>query len=371
MKHRSLTFRKNESLRRWTTLRVGGGAQYFCFIRSAIEIPDALAFAAARSLSVFVLGGGSNVLVSDEGYPGLVLHISTSGWTIESGEPNTVCVRVAAGVIWDSLVEYAVKNGWWGIENLSGIPGTVGAAPVQNIGAYGQEVSDAIVSVDTWDCEASTWRSLAHDDCQFSYRQSIFNTSAIDRYVITYVTFRLRRDNSPCRSHAAVGAWLDRHGDTNASIQDMRRCILALRGDGRLPDVCITGNVGSFFKHVLLDSSELKAMRERVSTFMGRSIADELYNLARRFQVGALYKLPAGILIRACGAIGWREGGAAQYENNPLVLVNSTGVATAQDVIRLANRIRDCVLEYAGIELKIEPRCIGWLNELNESVHES
>ncbi len=354
------TLLEEESLRRWTTLRVGGAARFFYALTATEKMADALTFAQERALPVFVLGGGSNVLVSDSGFAGLVIHIHTAGCVVESDDGSTVAVRVAAGESWDAFVAHSVDMGWWGIENLSGIPGTVGAVPVQNVGAYGQEVSDTIVSVEAWNREASSWCTLTPEDCQFGYRQSVFNTSAIDQYIITQVTFRLQRRGGGCLDHVAVGEWLDRHACKNPSLRDLRRGILALRSDGRLPDVRATGNVGSFFKHVLLTSDDLERLRRHLADRMELLSADRLYELARRFRVGGFFKLPAGALIQACGAVGWQEGGAAQHERNPLVLVNRDGTASAKDVMRLAERIRDCVFENAGIELKIEPRCIGW-----------
>ncbi len=356
---RTLPIQEHVSLRDWTTFRVGGPARYFIDLRSPDDLSRAFSFAATAGLPVFVLGGGSNLLVKDAGYHGLVLHMATSGWTVQSEDEHAVLLRVSAGEEWDTVAEYAVQNGWWGIENLSAIPGSVGAVPVQNVGAYGQEVSDTIISVEAWDRQSAQWCALTPDQCAFGYRTSIFNTSALDRYVITHVTFRLQRNGTPNLSHASVVDWLQRQACSQPSLADMRRAIIAIRTDGRLPDVHRTGNVGSFFKHALLRSAELDAMRQKVAISLGPEIADQLYELGHRFKAGELHKLPAGALIQAAGAVGWREDQAVQHERNPLVLVNLDGTAHARDVIKLADRIRDCVIEKTGIELSMEPRIVG------------
>lgn len=355
---REWPIQEHVSLRDWTTFSVGGPARYFMELRVPDDIPHAFAYAAENALPVFVLGGGSNVLVSDSGYSGLVLHMAMTGWTLQSENAHDVLLRVSAGEVWDTVVEHTVQHGWWGIENLSAIPGSVGAVPVQNVGAYGQEVADTIVSVEAWDRQASQWCVLTRDQCAFGYRQSIFNTCALDRYVITYVTFRLRRNGTPNLSHASVVDWLQRQACNQPSLTDMRQAIIAIRTDGRLPDVRVTGNVGSFFKHILLRPAELDAMRHKVAATLGSSVADQLYQLGCRFKIGAQHKLPAGALLQACDVVGWREGQAAQYQKNPLVLVNLNRSAQAQDVSALAQRIRACVREKTGIELDMEPRWI-------------
>ncbi len=354
-----LTIQEQVPLSAWTSLRMGGPARYFVTLRSADVVPNAFEFARQQSLPTLVLGGGSNVLVSDDGFSGTVIHVATEGYTVKTEGETAVLVRVAAGESWDDFVADAVRNGWWGIENLSLIPGKVGAVPIQNVGAYGQEVSDTIISVEAWDTQREEWCTLTPTQCAFGYRQSLFNTSEADRYVITQVTFRLHLHGTPNLTHAAVAGALPESGH-EASLDAMRRCIIALRTDGRLPDVRETGNVGSFFKHVLLSEVELQAMRDRMAETLDPTIAGRLFDLGQRFRVGERYKLPAGALIRACGVADWQEGGAAQFAGNPLVLINRDGAAKAQDVRLLAHRIRDCVFENSGIELTVEPRCIGF-----------
>src|SRR5262245_30741490 len=191
-----MKLQENVSLQKYSTLVIGGPARYCVEALDAATVQEAVRWSREQNLPLFVLGGGSNILISDSGFPGLVLQISIRG--IEGNEENgNVIVTASSGVDWDEFVEYTVANGWSGLECLSGIPGKVGATPIQNVGAYGQEVKETIVSVQTYDRHQDRIVTFSNSDCEFSYRQSIFKSTAIDRYIVLSVTYRLTPDGKP------------------------------------------------------------------------------------------------------------------------------------------------------------------------------
>lgn len=376
---------ENVPLAPMTTFRVGGAARYLIPVETEAHIPAAWRFAQEKNLPFSVLGGGSNVVVADGGVNGVVLRMATRGIETLSEDAEDVGVRVAAGENWDRFVAHAVEQGWWGVENLSGIPGTAGAVPVQNVGAYGQEVADTIVRVEAWDSQAGGWTVLPADACGFGYRRSIFNTGHAGRYVVSRVVFRLLRQGRANTSHAAVAHLLERRTTGGGgllcrelarrvpvcrpllarlqkppTLAQMRACILALRTDGRLPDVQTTGNAGSFFKNVVLDESAFGLLLARVFGEFGGEAARRIESIGRRFPADNGVKVPAGELVKLCGLQDARAGGAALHSANPVILVNATGAARAADILRLAAHLIRTVWERTGVHLEPEPRFIGF-----------
>jgi UDP-N-acetylmuramate dehydrogenase len=357
----ALDIREQAPLAPLTTFRVGGPARYLVTCRTAADIPRAVAFARSHHLPFTVLGGGSNVLVSDDGFDGVVLHLSLKGVVRLEECDGGIRLRVAAGEDWDAFVARCVEAGWWGVENLSGIPGTVGAGPVQNIGAYGQEIRDTLEAVEAWDTQEPAWRILTSADCGFGYRSSIFNGSQAGRYIIAQVAFRLPLRGQAILSHASVSACLARHaaGVPPTPVQ-MRECIMALRTDGRLPDVRTTGSAGSFFKNAFLSERAFAQVQERVRVNLGAGAAERIGGGGRPFRTDAGVKVPAGELIRLCGLAGSCVGGAGLHPANPLVIVNATGRATAAEIAGLGRQIVREVWRQTGVELEPEPRFIGF-----------
>ena len=367
-----------------TTFGVGGPARYFILIDAADQIPSAVRFARDKGLPFHVLGGGSNVVVSDEGVRGVVLCMAGKGITLLEENPHRIRVNVAAGENWDRFVAYCVERGWWGVENLSWIPGTVGAVPVQNVGAYGQEAADTVESVDVWDTRRDAFDVLSNRACSFGYRSSLFNTTEAGRHIITSVTFVLTTNGRPCLSYALVrdrvekmmpGIWprarrsLRRHLPRAASwldalpprpaIQSMREAIVGLRTDGRLPDVAVTGNAGSFFKNVRLSPSAFDALVSKVNDSLGAEAAGRIQSEGARFAGPSGYKLPAGVLVKLCGLSGARYGGAALHPTNPTILINENGQAKASDIKALATAMIASVEQATGLRLHIEPQALG------------
>lgn len=342
-----------------TTFRVGGPARYFVTVRSGGEARDALLVAEEQGWPVLILGGGSNLLIPDGGVPGLVLNMALPGLEVIAEDQATVTIQVAAGEKWDGVVARCADAGYWGLENLAGIPGRAGAAPIQNIGAYGQEIADTLIAVDAVDRASLKPVTLAKDACAFGYRQSIFNTAQRGRYVITAVTLRLRKDGVPCLSHRSVRKWAEQQAGATLSAALMRGGVLAIRADGRLPDPARIGNAGSFFKNPVLTRAKFEQVCRHVSEQVGAEAADQLRATSFSIATADVIKVSARRLIQLAGAAGLHCGGARLYPRNPLVMINESGQATAADITKLAEAIRARVAEKTGIFLEQEPVAVG------------
>jgi UDP-N-acetylmuramate dehydrogenase len=330
--------REQESLARHTTLAVGGAARYWTEIESEAEIPEALAWAEARGLPALVLGGGSNVLAGDDGYPGLVLHMALAG----ERETGPGRVEVAAGADWDSFVAACVERGWAGVECLSGIPGTVGATPVQNVGAYGQEVAETIVGVRGWDRQARTWVTLRRAECGFAYRSSRFNREDRGRFVITAVEFQLRPGGGATLRYPELRRQFDTAAPTLAEVREKVRGLR--RGKAMLiePGLEDCRSAGSFFKNPVVAAS----------------VAEALPAEAPRYPDGeGRVKLAAAWLIEQAGLHkGFQLPGsrAALSRRHVLAIVNRGG-ATAAEIEALAGHVQAAVRARWGVELEREP----------------
>jgi UDP-N-acetylmuramate dehydrogenase len=279
-----------------------------------------------------VVSGGSNILLTGD-YNGLILHPVAR--TIEEVERDgeAVVLRVQAGLAWDELVAYCVTNGYGGLENLSGIPGFVGAAPVQNIGAYGAEVKDTIAEVEAYRVDTGTVRSFSNAECRFGYRDSVFKHEE-RQAVILSVTFRL-----PLRPHFSIGYGdLSREVETlgGASLHSIRQAVLSIRA-AKLPDPMVLGNSGSFFKNPVVSEQQAEALR--------RDNPDMPF-----YPVPTGVKLAAGWLIDRAGLKGYRQGRVGVHEKQALVLVNYGG-ATGQEVLALADHVIGTVRECFGVSL--------------------
>ena len=253
-----LNYQEQVSLRQHTTLKTGGFAKLFVEISSESELKAAYQFACERGLPVLVLGGGSNMLIADEGFPGLVIKITLHGsrYVEQAGESNEVLMEVQAGESLDAVVAKSITDGWYGLENLSAIPGTVGATPVQNVGAYGVEVADIIHSVKVYDCATDSVKILAKEECVFSYRHSLFKTSEGERYVVIAVTFLLTKSFVPKISYTDLKNYF---GDHIPTAIEVRTAVQMIRSK-KFPDWTIVGTAGSFFKNPIIQKSEAEAL---------------------------------------------------------------------------------------------------------------
>ncbi len=327
-------------------------ARYFVEAGSHSEVLTLLNYRHMIRMPVLFLGGGSNLLFARD-FPGIVIRIRSKG--IVTGEEDGQYIRITAeaGEEWDDFVQHCVAHGWGGLENLSLIPGTVGAAPIQNIGAYGTEVAEVIESVLTVDYRSGKERRLSREECEFGYRDSIFKRSLRDQVIILNVTFRLKKvvpqgpgGNSVNLAYADLRTELESAGISDPTPGDVRNAVCAIRRR-KLPDPAVTGNAGSFFKNPVVS----------------RDVAEDLLTRYpamphHRSPGGEEVKIPAAWLIDHCGWKGFREGDAGVHPNQPLVLVNY-GQATGRQVLDLADRIIGSVNERFGIRLDREVNVIG------------
>jgi UDP-N-acetylmuramate dehydrogenase len=348
-----LVVQENVPLAPLSTLQVGGPARFYARAADREAVEAGAAWAEARGLSLFVLGGGSNVVIADEGYPGLVLHVLPQGieTRVSDGE---VLVRAGAGVEWDDLVAAAARNGWAGIECLSGIPGRVGATPIQNVGAYGQDVSETIAAVLAFDVAARTAVTLGNEECDFGYRSSRFKGPDRNRYVILAVEYRLRPGGAPAVRYPDVQRHLAERGVGAPSLAQVREAVIEVRRRKSMvldPADPNARSVGSFFMNPVV-SEETSAAVQASAARMSAPGADAM---PRWPVAGGGVKLSAGWLIERAGfPRGYRKGNAGISANHPLALVNRGG-ATAREVIDLARDIRDRVRAAFGVSLVPEP----------------
>ena len=337
-----------------TTLGIGGSARSFVRAATREAVASAHAWSADRDVPLFVLGGGSNLVVADEGFNGLVLHVGLSGIQVSPSGADTL-ITAAAGEPWDTVVADAVGRGLAGIECLSGIPGTVGGSPIQNVGAYGQEVAHVIEAVNAFDRRDGCMTRLTAAECVFAYRMSRFKRVDAGRFVVCDVTFRLR-PGSPTVSYPDVIDHLASGGMTSPTVTDVRDAVLAIRkGKGMVIDATDpdTRSVGSFFMNpvvapVVFDRIATAHAHGRVPSYV--------------MQNGEV-KIPAAWLIEQSGfARGQTEGRVGLSSKHPRAIINRGG-ATARDVVAFAGRIKRGVLDRFGVSLWPEPVFVGFAND--------
>lgn len=330
--------REGEPLAPLTTFRLGGSAKWFVECRTDAEVQAAVAEARTRGVRLLVLGGGSNVLVSDEGVDALVLKMNITGITCERTDTDLLCIA-GAGESWDALVARTVEEKVWGLENLSGIPGSVGGAVVGNIGAYGAALFQTFSWVEAYDCEQNQIVRLTGAQCAFSYRDSIFKHQA-GRYILLCAAFTLRTDATPDLSYKDLAQHL---GDTpSPSIEAVRAAVLEIR-KGKFPDLTQEGTAGSFFKNPILSKEAAALLMEKYPEL-------PIFTLPEAEGV----KVPlAWILDKALGMRGFRVGSARLFERQPLVLVSEFG-GTARDVDALAKEVVTRVHDAIGIDIARE-----------------
>jgi UDP-N-acetylmuramate dehydrogenase len=319
------------------TLRLPARAEWSAMVGTGDELRETLDFVRNRRLALCVLGGGSNVVLRER-IGGCVLRMQLQGEELLEEAAGHVRVRVAAGVQWHGFVLACHRRGWHGLENLALIPGTVGAAPIQNIGAYGVEVQEFVEAVGAVDRESGATLRLSHAECRFAYRHSIFKGELAGRVVITDVTLRLPRARAPRSDYPVLRAALETVADPSPA--DVLEAVIRIRRE-RLPDPALLPNVGSFFKNPVIDRARFEQLRAGHPDVV-------------HWAVGDAVKLAAAWLVEQAGGKGMREGAARVHERQALVLVNEGG-ATAAQILGLAARIVTAVRERFGIDLEIEP----------------
>lgn len=348
-----LPLREHVPLARYTTLGLGGDARYFVECSNEDQVRGALAFGSERRLPVYILGGGSNVIFRDAGFPGVVLRVTIGG--LDYGDGPVPEVTAGAGVDWDAVVQGAVERGWTGIECLSGIPGTVGGTPIQNVGAYGQEIAETLVSVTCLERTTLERRTLSATECGFGYRDSRFKRGDRDRYVVLDVTLRLARDGAPRIRYAELRDAVARKAAIEAvppadAVRLVRDTVLALRRgksmvlDARDPN---TRSVGSFFTNPVLSPAAFAKLEERWRA-----------SPIPTFQADGGVKVPAAWLVERAGfPKGYRRGGVGISSRHALALVNFGG--TSAELLALAESVRDDVEARFGVRLEFEPEVVA------------
>jgi UDP-N-acetylmuramate dehydrogenase len=351
----SITVQQNIRLSAFTTIELGGNARYFVSCRTPDQVCEALQFAHEHNLRVHVLGGGSNVIFSDNGFDGLVIRIELKE-VLFAGKDEAVLVTAAAGEEWDGFVQQCIAEDLRGIECLSGIPGFVGATPIQNVGAYGQEVCETIVSVRSIDRRSLETVEFTNADCRFGYRQSRFKSTDTDKYIVVGVTFRLTKHGRPeirypeLQQFIASSVSLRSLPDGEPVLSAVRNAVLALRRRKSMvvdPNDPNTRSVGSFFTNPIISMDQFKEMQTRWSRSGGLTQIPT-------FPSGDRVKVPAAWLVEQAGFHkGFRSGGVGVSQNHSLALVNYG--STTHELLDLAVRIQDAVNKRFGIVLEKEP----------------
>lgn len=340
MQTSSLVLQYDLSLRALNTFGIEARARAYLAVAGVDTLRALRQDAALMALPRLVLGGGSNLLLTQD-FPGLVLHMQGRGIAITGEDDDFTYVRAAAGENWHAFVQWTLAQGLGGLENLALIPGSVGAAPIQNIGAYGIEIKDRFHSLLAFDLRSGELLTLDRAACQFGYRDSIFKQALRDHVVVLEVSFALPKRWQPNANYADVAQALQQQGITQPGPRDIAAAVIAIR-TRKLPDPARIGNAGSFFKNPIVSASQRDALVARHA------------DLVSYRQDDGSYKLAAGWLIDRCGWKGRSLGRAGVYEQQALVLVNRGG-ASGAEVAQLARAIQDDVLARFGVQLEPEP----------------
>ena len=332
------------NIKPFSSLKVGGQFRYFSVISKIEDLKEAINFAKEKNVKIFVLGGGSNIVFSDGIIDVLALKIEMKGFAVVLESDGYTDIKVGAGEIWDEVVSRTVDMGLSGIESLSAIPGTVGASPVQNIGAYGSEIKDTVTEVEVYEITTGKIFNIENKDCKFGYRDSVFKNEARGRYIIANVIYRLTKSNPSIPKYPDVLKYFEEREIYGPTLSQIREAIIFIRRN-KLPNPNEIPNVGSFFKNPIVQNG----------------VAD---NIKRDFPNAKFFalddgftKVPAGWLIENAGLKGKVFGNVSVYDKNALVLVNS-GEATSEDVVNARNEIVKVVKEKFGITLEQEPEIV-------------
>ncbi len=330
----------NVNLKPYNSFGFDAVAKQFVEINAVDDLQTLIKSGALKSQKNLILSGGNNVLFQNEVFDGIVVYINTKGLEILREEVNDVVVRAQAGEDWPDFVRFCVGKGWHGVENLAHIPGKVGAAPVQNIGAYGMELKDSFLRCEAMDLATVETKVFVKEDCRFGYRESIFKGELKGRYVITSVDFLLKKEAPLNLEYGNIKAYLEQNGIENPTLQQLHDAICDIR-DAKLPDVKLIGSAGSFFKNPVIERAQFEALLTEYPT------------MPHYDEPNGKVKVPAGWLIEQAGWKGWRDEHVGVYEKQALVLVHYGG-GKGEDIVYLAKRIQDSMEEKFGIKISPE-----------------
>jgi len=332
---------QNISLKNYTTMRLGGDARFMAPVSTADEVQTLYQNAKQQNIEVFVLGGGSNVIARDETFDGIVLLNRIRGFEVLSDDQITAQIKIGAGENWDEIVAKTVEMELSGIEALSGIPGTAGAAPVQNIGAYGQELADVLVSLEAYDSQTNQIVILTAEDCQLTYRHSIFRGEAMGRYCILNITLELYHATPKPPFYEALQRYLDEQNISIYTAKTIRQAVIEIRKT-KLPDPAEKPNSGSFFKNAIIEKWQYDTLKEKTPDMPSYDMPDNNY------------KIPTGWLIEQAGLKGQLLHGMRVYDKNALVLINESAQSYA-DLAGARQEIRQKVYDRFQIQIEQEP----------------
>jgi UDP-N-acetylmuramate dehydrogenase len=337
--------KENISAKDFSTFCIGGTIRYFCTVGNIAELQGAIDFAKEKKVPIIIVGEGSNTIWRSGEHDILAISLAIKNISVVSENAEHVVWQVGAGVNWDALVKKTVAENLWGIECMSGIPGTVGAAPVQNIGAYGQELKDIFVSCEVYDLAENQMKTLSYEDCKFSYRDSVFKSTQKGRYIILSVQINLSKKQKANVSYESLQKYFYDRGIVSPALSDIRKAVLEIRST-KLPNPKDIPNCGSFFENPIITLDSAKKLQEKFPD-MKIFPTDKI----------ECTKIPAGWLIEKAGFKGKQMGNICVYKNNALVLTN-TGGATFDELIQVKNQIIFEVKNMFGVELEMEPNVI-------------
>ncbi len=333
-----MLIQENIPLSSYNSFRCEAKASYFCAVKRKDEIDESISWCKHQNKPFLILGGGSNILFTND-FDGLVIKMEIKGIKLLNETSTDVLISVGAGENWHLLVKYCVQKGWGGIENLSLIPGTVGAAPIQNIGAYGVEAKDSIQKIIAFDTKSNQWITLNNEACHFDYRNSIFKQEK-NRYIISEVHFLLQKQPNLRTDYGAIRDVLHKKQIKQASIQDISDAIIEIRSE-KLPDPAVLGNAGSFFKNPTVSQAQYNQLKESHPNLVAFPISN------------SEYKIAAGWLIEQAGWKGKKHGPVGCYEKQALVIVNYDH-ATGKEILNFSESIIQSVNNMFGIQLERE-----------------
>lgn len=329
---------QDKSLLPFNTFRIDVKAKYFVEVSSIDDLKSLLKTDEFLNNNRFILGGGSNLLLTKD-FDGLVIRLGIKGIKV-CEEDDDVYVEAGAAEVWNDFVQYTVQNGYAGLENLSLIPGTVGASPIQNIGAYGVEMKDCFYSLEAFNLETSELQKFSKEQCKFSYRESVFKHELKNKYLITSVTFKLSKTPNLKLHYGAIEEELHKRNITNPSIIDVAKVVSEIRVS-KLPDPSTIGNSGSFFKNPIIESKEFERLKNQFPEIVNYPSSD------------GKVKLAAGWLIEQCGWKGKQIGNVGTWKNQALVIVNH-GNASGKEIYDFSELIIQSVFERFGVSLERE-----------------
>ncbi len=331
---------KNISLQPHNTFGINAKSQFYLEASNVEELQGVLKLSELKNNKLLVIGGGSNILLTKD-FDGFVIKNNILGKTIKEDTTDYVLVKIGGGENWHGFVQYAISNNWGGVENLSLIPGTVGAAPMQNIGAYGVEIKEVFDSLEALEIATGKLKTFNSQECQFGYRESVFKKEAKDKYIITSVTLKLTKHSHHLNtSYGAIKDTLIEQGISNPTISDVSNAVISIR-QSKLPDPKVIGNAGSFFKNPTIDKLDFEGLRLEFSDLPGYVVSP------------TEVKVPAAWLIEQCGWKGVRRGNIGVHAKQALVLVNYGG-GDGNEIKKLSEEIQSSVVEKFGIELSTE-----------------